>query len=312
MSFLKPLEQIQLTDLNIAGDKAVYLGELIRAGFAAPRGFCLTSAAYRETIAHPLNEKIAARLASTEMDDPVDLETATDEIREWILHAPLTPALINDLENATTQLGAKFFAVRASRVVDDVPNPAASGLPHAYLGVVGTASVLETIRSVWATPWNSRAIYYRHRKKIAPHQVTMAVVIQPMINAEAAGVMFTANPLTGARDEIHLDATWGLGAAVIAARWKPDHFVISKNDLTIRERTIPSKTVMDRVASDGGIQTIVVPNDQQDTASLSETHATTLATLGKQIETHFQSPQDIEWCRVGDQIWILQTRPLKR
>ncbi len=312
MSFLKPLEQIQLTDLNIAGAKAVYLGELIRAGFAAPRGFCLTSDAYRETIANPLNEKIGARIATTEMDDPVDLETATDEIREWIIKAPLAPALINDLENATTQLGAKFFAVRASRVIDDVPNPAASGLPQAYLGVVGTASVLDAIRYVWATPWNSRAIYYRHRKKIAPHQVTMAVVIQPMINAEAAGVMFTANPLTGARDEIHLDATWGLGAAVIAARWKPDHFVISKNDLTIRERIIPSKTVMDRVASDGGIQTIVVPNDQQDTASLSETHATTLATLGKQIETHFQSPQDIEWCRVGDQVWILQTRPFKR
>ena len=312
MAYLKPLDQIQLTELGTAGDKAAFLGELIRAGFAALRGFCLTTDAYREAIANPLNEKISARIAAADMDDPVDLEAATDEIREWIISAPLPPALINDVEMTATQLGAKFFAVRASRVFEDVPNPAASGLQQAYLGVVGTAGVLEAIRYVWATPWNSRAIYYRQRKKITPHQVTMAVVIQPMINAEASGVMFTANPLTGANDEIHLDATWGLGAAVIAARWKPDHFVVAKNDLMIRERTIPTKTVMDIVASEGGIQTMVVPNDQQDAASLSEAHVKALATLGKQIEARFQSPQDIEWCRVENQIWILQTRPLKR
>jgi pyruvate,water dikinase len=307
--YLKPLDQIQLAERDAAGDKAVYLGELIRAGFAAPHGLCLTTAAYRETIANPLNEKISARLAAAEMDDPVDLEAATNEIREWIINAPLPPALINDVEMIATQLGAKFFAVRASRMVADVPNPAASGLPQAYLGIAGD-ELPNAIREIWATPWNSRAIYYRHRKKIT--QVTMAVVIQPMINAEASGVMFTANPLTGANDEIHLAATWGLGAAVIAARWKPDHFVISKNDLTIREQTIPSKTVMEVVANEGGVQTMVVPNDQQDAASLSETHVKALATLGKQIETHFQAPQDIEWCRVGDQMWILQTRPLKR
>lgn len=311
MPYLNPLEQIQLTDLNTVGDKAAYLGELIRAGFTVPRGYCLTSDAYHETIANSLNEKIAARLASAEMDDPVDLEAATDEIREWIIHAPLSPALVSEIENAATQLDTKFFAVRASRVVEDVPNPAASGLPQAYLGVISN-QLLDAIRNIWATPWNSRAIYYRHRKKITPHQVTMAVVIQPMIDAEASGVMFTANPLTGASDEIHLDATWGLGAPVIAARWKPDHFIVAKNDLTIRERTIPSKTVMDVVASEGGVQTMGVPNERQAIASLSDAHVNTLATLGKAIEARFQSAQDIEWCRVGDQIWILQTRPLKK
>jgi pyruvate,water dikinase len=140
----------------------------------------------------------------------------------------------------------------------------------------------------------------------------MAVVVQPMIDAQAAGVMFTANPLTGATDEIHIDSTWGLGTAVIAARCKPDHFVVSKSDLAIRERVIPNKTVMDVVSPEGGVQSIGVANDQQNAASLSDEQVVALASLGKQIETQFKETQDIEWCRVGDTIWVLQTRLLKK
>lgn len=312
MPYTEPLNTIRPTDQPRAGDKAVALGELTRAGFAIPAGICVLSEAYRETIAQPLNEKIAARIAAAEIDDPVDLEAATDEIRVWIEQAPLAPALLDEIANALKTFDAKNFAVRASRIFEDVPNPAASGLLQAYLGVAGIDGVIAALHQVWATPWNSRAIYYRHRKKIDAHKVTMAAVIQPMLDADASGVMFTANPLTGASDEIHIDATWGLGQAVIAARWKPDHFVIAKNDLTVREQNIPAKTVMDVVASEGGVQSIGVPDEKQTQSSLSDAHVNALATLGKKIEAHFQSPQDIEWCRVGEKIWILQTRALKK
>ena len=278
-------------------------------------GFCITADAYRDTIAKPLHDKIIARIAACEIDDPVDLESAAEEIRAWIESAPLPTALVDEVRGAMDALatpGGESFAVRASHVVEDVPNPAASGLQQAYLCVVGIDAVLKNIRQCWSSPWNSRAIYFRNRKKLGQEQVTMAIVVQPMIDAEASGVMFTANPLTNATDEIHIDATWGLGEAIIAARWKPDHFVVAKNDLSIRARAVPTKSVMDIVSPEGSFQTVTVAESKQDAACLSDEQFVALATIGKKIESHFNQAEDIEWCRVGDLISLLQTRPLKK
>ena len=312
MPYVRWLNDLRIADHAWAGDKAARLGELIGAGFQVPRGFCVGMEAYRDVVANPLNARIAARLAATEIDDPVDLESAAEEIRAWIENAAMPDALIADIQPALGELGQKSFAVRASRVVEDVPNPTASGLQQAFLGVVGVDAILAQIRACWATPWNSRAIYFRHRKKIGHAQVTMAVVVQPMIQADAAGVLFTANPLTGTADEIHIDATFGLGEAVIAARWKPDHFVVTKNALVIHERVIPSKAVMDMVSPEGGLQTVSVPANQQDAPALSDAQTRALAEIGKGVEAHFKQTQDIEWCRVGENFLLLQTRPLTK
>lgn len=312
MTYICSLSDVTLKDQNQTGDKAAHLGELIHAGFDVQRGFCVSADAYGDGVANPLYDKIIARIAASEIDDPVELESAAEDIRAWIEGAPLPVALIDEIRGALAALDGKSFAVRASRVVEDVPNPAASGLQQAYLCVIGIEAVLKDIRQCWSSPWNSRAIYFRHRKKMEQRQVTMAVVVQPMNDAEAAGVMFTANPLTGAADEIHIDATWGLGEAIIAARWKPDHFVVGKNDLAIRSRTIPTKSVMDVVSADGTMQTMSVTQDRQDVACLSDAQVAALATLGKKVQAHFNRPQDIEWCRVGDKISLLQTRPLKK
>jgi rifampicin phosphotransferase len=300
---------LKLGDHAWAGDKAARLGELIAAQFNVPSGFCIGADAYRDVIASPLNDKIMARLAQTEIDDPIDLETATDDIRAWIEHAPLPDALANEIRAIASN---DAMAIRASRIVEDVPNPAASGLQQAYLGVTGFDAMLSAIRQVWALPWNSRAIYYRHRKKMPTAQVTMAIVVQPMVNADAAGVLFTANPLTGAANEIHIDSTYGLGAAIIAARWKPDHFVVAQDSLTITQRDNPNKSVMEIASSEGGLESRVVPDEMQDVSSLTDAHVATLAELGKRIEKQFGTPQDIEWCRIGDQILVLQTRPLAK
>ncbi|HEX7593099.1 MAG TPA: PEP/pyruvate-binding domain-containing protein [Anaerolineae bacterium] len=313
MSFTLSLDEIKLTDHARVGDKAAHLGELIAAGFDVPRGYCISADAYRDTLgAQDIKAKIAARLAQTEIDDPVELEDAAEEIRGWIETAAIPPAITQEIQVALAALNTSaLFAVRASRVVEDVPNPAASGLQQAFLAVPAN-DVIAHVRQCWSSPWNSRAIYFRNRKKIDQGQVTMAVVIQPMLNADAAGVMFTANPLTGAVGEIHIDATWGLGEAVIAARWKPDHFVVQKVDHTIQERVVASKSVMDVPAAEGGIQTLVLPADKQERACLRDEQVVALATLGEKIEAHFKSPQDIEWCRVDERILLLQTRPLMK
>ena len=307
--YLKTLDKILPTDHAIAGDKAVSLGELSRAGLNVPPGFCITTEAYRDAIAKPLGAKMAARIAAAEIDDPIDLESAAEEIRAWIENAALPAALVGEIKAA---LQPTSYAVRVSRIFEDVINPAASGLPQAYLGVVGVDAILRTVRQCWATPWNSRAIYFRHRKKIDAAQVTMAVVVQPMIDADVSGVMFTANPLTGAADEIHIDATWGLGEAIIAARCKPDHFAVAKNDLAVRARTIETKNVKDVLTADGGIQTIGVMAEARDAACLTDAQIVALAEIGKQLESRFNVPQDIEWTSRGETIFLLQTRPLKK
>ncbi len=310
MPYLRQLNDIRITDTNWAGDKAARLGELLSQGFTVPRGVCVSADAYRDAIAGPMGERIFARLASTEIDDPMDLESAAEEIRGWIETAPLPPGLAEEMPAALAALDAASFAVRASRIREDVPNPSASGA-QAHLAVVGADAVLQTIRRCWASPWNSRALYFRHRKKMDQKQVTLAVVIQPMIGADAAGVMFTANPLTGAADEIHVDAAWGLGEAVIAARLKPDHFVVAKNDLALCTRALATKGVMDLAAPSGGVQTVAVPADKQQAACLSDAQVIALAELGRRVEAHFAEVQHIEWCRLGEQIFLLQTRPLR-
>lgn len=311
MSFVRWLDEIRQGDKTWAGAKAESLGELIQAGCEVPRGFCITADAYRDAFAeNQINEKISARLASIEISDPMALEPAAEEIRSWIETVPMDSGVTQEIEAAMGRLG-NVFAVRASRVVEDVPNPSASGLRQAYLGVP-REHVLDYVRKCWATPWTSRAIYFRHRKKIGPEQVAMGVVVQPMIEAEAAGVLFTANPLSGDGNEIHIDATWGLGEAITAARWKPDHFVVEKSSRVIRERAVASKSVMNIVAPEGGLQTLGVPSDKQERASLSDAQIIRLAELGQRVEVHFKGLQDIEWCCVGDKIFLLQTRPLRR
>lgn len=310
MSYVRWLGEIRLVDRTWAGEKAAVLGELIHAGFEVPRGFCITADAYRDTFAaNQINEKISARLASIEVSDPMALEPAAEEIRGWIETVPMDSRVTQEIESAMSQLG-KSFAIRASRIVEDVPNPSASGLRQAYLGVLRD-QVLDYVRKCWATPWTSRAIYFRHRKKVGPEQVAMGVVVQAMIEAEAAGVLFTANPLSGDGNEIHIDATWGLGEAITAARWKPDRFVVEKSSRAILERSVASKLVMNIVAPEGGVQTLGVPNEKQGVASLSEEQILGLAALGQKVETHFKGLQDIEWCCRGDKIFLLQTRPLR-
>lgn len=317
MPYIRWLDQTQFADRPSVGEKAAYLGELIHAGLTVPRGFCITADAYRDTFdANNLGDQIVARLAATEMDDPVDLENGAEEIRAWIENASWPVKLLHEIENALAALAVgtahPTFAVRASRTIDDVPNPAASGLPQAYLAVTGIDAILSSIKKCWTIPWNSRAIYFRHRKKMEPRQMTMAVVIQSMLNADAAGVLFTANPLTGASNEIHIDATWGLGEAVIAARWQPDHFVVAKDTRSIQARVIANKPVMEIVDWENGEQTVAVVPEKQAAASLTDVQVIALAELGQRVEARFKQPQDIEWCCCADGIFLLQARPLAK
>lgn len=308
MQYVRWLNEIGAADKNWAGEKAAGLGELIRAGLSVPRGFCLSAQAYQDTLAAgQLSKKIAARLAAIDIGDPTQLEPAAEEIRDWITQAPLSAEIEQEIRSALATMDAKSYAVRASRVLEDVADPASSGLKQAYLAVL-EEGLFDAIRQCWSTPWNSRAIYFRHRKKMPQLDVGMAVIIQTMVHADAGGVLFTSSPFGAHADEIHIDAIWGLGEAVNAARWKPDHFVVDKASGAIRERSIAEKSVMQVVAAEGGLQTIGVPEAKQAAACLTDAQVATLAEIGNKVEKHFQAAHDIGWCLTEESFYLLQTR----
>lgn len=310
--FLRSLSTVGNLDSLQIGTKAAALGDLHRAGFNVPGGFVLTTLAYAQFIA-PVRESIRARLTDAVIMDPAEIENAAEEIRAE-LHALHFPASLHDaIENA---LGALEPSQRASLIArtstpgDDLSTSFGSGVARAYLGLVGAPEIERAAAKCWAALWNSRSMYYRHRKKIPQTDVALGVLVQPMIRAESAGVMFTQNPMSGALDEIQINSIWGLGAPLTGARFRPDQFLVDKATGVIRDRTIEEQVVKLMVGPDGHIEELGISSDLTNAPSLSDARVKQLAALGKRVQEFFGVPQDIEWAFAGDEIHVLQARPI--
>jgi phosphoenolpyruvate synthase/pyruvate phosphate dikinase len=304
--------QVTQADVNSIGTKAAALGALKQAGLNVPNGFVLTTSAYLEFIA-PLRDKIRARLTDDIIMDPAEIESAAAEIREDLKAQSFPPPLRAALETA---LGSFSDAERASLIArtstpsDDLATAFGSGVARAYLGLVGADEIERAAAKCWAALWNSRSMYYRHRKKIVQTDVALAVLVQPMIHADSAGVMFTQNPMGGGRTELQINSIWGLGAPLTGARFRPDQFLVDKVSGEIRDRTIEEQVVKLVVGEDGHIEEHGITSELVNTASLTDIQVKNLAALGKRIEVFFSAPQDIEWAIVGDEIFVLQARPM--
>lgn len=312
MSYILSLDNQSTQNNNLAGAKAAALGELKRAGFNVPNGFVMTTNAYPPFIA-PLREKIAARLTDDVIMDPAELEGAATEIREWIqaqpipaeLHAELQAALNTLDENERTSLIA-----RSSAASDDLATAFGAGVARAYLGLVGTEEIERAIARSWAALWNSRAIYYRRRKKIAQTEPAFAVLVQPIVRADSAGVLFTQHPMSGNRDEMQIKSVFGLGVPVTSARFRPDEFVFDKRRNEITERTVEEQVVKLVVGADGHVEEHAVPEAQINAPSLTDLQVQELAALCQRIQEFFNEPQDIEWALANGEIFVLQARPM--
>lgn len=312
MSLILPLESFGLQVNNLVGAKAAALGELRRANFRVPDGFVLTTGAYPPFIA-PLREKIRARLTDDVIMDPAELESAATEIREWIQAQPFPDALRAELNTALEAMNdaerASLIA-RSSTASDDLATAFGAGVARAYLGLVGTAEIERAAARCFAALWNSRAMYYRWRKKIVQTDPAFAVLVQPMIRADSAGVMFTQNPLSGAQDEIQIKSVFGLGVPVTSARFRPDEFLFRKSKNEIIDRTVEEQVVKLVVGEDGHIEDRAVPEAQINAPSLTDVQVQELATLGQRVQEFFGEPQDIEWAISNGEIFVLQARAM--
>lgn len=292
-SYVLRLAEVGRADLAVAGGKGANLGELIRLGVAVPPGFVVSTAAY------------AAHVRAADVD--LDPALSPDVRRARVERPPLPAAVEEAVRQAYAALGAGAVAVRSSAPAEDLPGAAFAGQQDTLLNVTGPDAVLAAVRRCWGSLFTERAVAYRRRRGVEEDAVSIAVVVQAMVAAEAAGVLFTANPLTGARDEAVIDATWGLGEALVSGEVTPEHLVLDATD-RVRQRQPGRYERVVRADPAGGTRT--VEPSGSDAAVLSDRLAAELAGLGRRIAARFGVPQDIEWAWDVRSLWIVQARPL--
>lgn len=308
-----PLDAPEAT-LELVGGKGASLARLAAAGLPVPRGFHLTTAAYRRFVAaNDLQPASFQALADVTADDPAALERASKEIHARFLRG-LMP---NDVTAAVAQAYAALgpdrpaVAVRSSATAEDLSGMSFAGQHETYLNLRGVRAVLEAVRACWASLWTARALGYRLRMGIDQQAAAMGVVVQTIVPAEAAGVLFTANPTTGDRDELIVNASYGLGEAVVSGAVTPDSFVLARSNLTVKETVLGAKTAMVVLAADQGTATQAVPEERRDAPALSAGQLRELGALALRVEEGFGGvPQDIEWAVAEGRCWLLQARPM--
>lgn len=308
-----PLETLDQTSLPFAGGKAANLGELIHAGFAVPPGFCVTTAAYTHMSASAgLGTYLSGLEAVSREDHARQIELAT-AMRTALSQTPLPPEVVEAVTSAYQALSAGSsipVAVRSSATAEDLPDASFAGQQETFLNVIGVEAVLTAVQRCFASLWTDRATQYRRSLGIAPGNVRLAVVVQQMVEAEVAGVLFTANPLTGKRRQTVIDANPGLGEAVVSGATNPDHFVVQTSTNEIVERLLGDKQVLIQAAPEGGTQKIEA-GANRERACLSDAQIHALVALGADVEARYEMPQDIEWAiDASGQIFLLQARPI--
>ncbi len=299
-----PLEALGRESLPVAGGKGANLGELVRAGFPVPPGFVVTTAAYARFVA-------ANGLAGVIARADAALSAPGAAIRAAFEAAPIPGDLARDVLVAYATLGGGPVAVRSSATAEDLPTAAFAGQQETFLNVSGPDALLDAVRRCWASLWSDRAIAYRARLGLDPATVQLAVVVQRLVPAEFAGVLFTANPVTGARDEVVIDASPGLGEAVVAGLVTPDHYVLrrGRRGWRVAARTVGRREVVIRPRAGGGTEE-VAPAGEAAPPALPARALRDLAGLGTAIAAHFGAPQDVEWAWADGRIAILQARPI--
>ena len=305
------------------GGKGASLASMSAADFPVPSGFCITTDAYKTHLDDSgLWEHILEKAAWINFNDNFHLDKISAEIRDLIIQTPMPEAITKSIKTAYQQLCQLAFsdndlpvAVRSSANAEDLPDASFAGQQDTYLWVVGEEAVLDHVRKCWASLFTSRAINYRHDHNIHENEVLMCVVVQKMVNARVAGVTMTLNPTNGDRSKIALDASWGLGEAVVSGEVTPDHFMVDKVILEIIKSDIHNKH-LEHIPDKATRRVITreITDERALQPCLTPEEVKAICKMAKIIEKHYGCPQDIEWAidadlPDGENITLLQSRP---
>jgi pyruvate,water dikinase len=312
MMYARDLGAVGQGDVAEAGGKAVGLGGLVQAGLPVPPGFVLTTAAYSDFVtANNLGTSIQELAALPPQAAPQDYAAAADQIRALFRKGTMPAGIAAELNAAYGSLGGGDTAVsvRSSATAEDLTSASFAGQQESYLNVRGVDALAAAVINCWASLWTARAMAYRAREGVRPDQVRLAVVVQQMVAAEAAGVVFTANPANGRRDQTVISAAWGLGEAVVSGTVTTDDLVVETATGAVLSRKTADKDVM-TVTAENGTREEPVAAARRRAPVLDDAAAAELAGYGERIADHFGMPQDIEWARAGGQFFLLQSRPI--
>jgi rifampicin phosphotransferase len=289
-------------DLATVGGKGASLATLRRAGLPVPPGFHVTTAAYRRFVAHH-------GLAEQILDSADGSSEGAADIAALFAAHDVPDEIAAPIRAAYAALGSPAVAVRSSATAEDLPGASFAGQQDTFLDVRGANAVVDAVRRCWASLWTVRAMEYRRREAIDPADVALAVVVQELVDADAAGVLFTADPVTGATDRMVVNATWGLGESLVGGHVTPDELVLDAATGAVRERRTGDKAVMTVRTPDGPAER-PVPDDRRRVPVLDDAHAAELATLGRRIAAHYGRPMDVEWTLARGTFAIVQARPI--
>jgi len=314
--YISWFREIGLEDRPGVGGKGGSLGELHRAGINVPPGFVVRTEAFEGFIdALERQAPLRARIEGLAANDLEGMRAASRELRTRIEDAPLPADLQQEIRDAYGRLGElgppPAVAVRSSATTEDAADASFAGLQDTYLWVTQADSVMHKIRSCWASLYSLESLSYRLRYGMAESTVAMAVVVQTMVDARTAGVMFTRSPISGDRSVITIEAAWGLGSALVSGEVTPDHWVVAKITGEISVREISDKAIRHAQSPIGGVVELAVEESLRREPCLSDQDLDALRTIGRQVERHYGRPQDIEWAieRHSQQILLLQSRP---
>jgi pyruvate, water dikinase len=306
---------ISLAARGAVGGKGGSLGELTHINIAVPPGFVVTTHGFERVLTELEKENpIRSRVEALSLQDLSGIRLLSEELRARVKSAPLLEDVRADVVAAHAELCGPDLswplAVRSSATSEDSEEASFAGLQDTYLWVKGAEAVLEYVRSCWASLYSVPSISYRLKEGTTEKGVGIAVVVQKMVDARSAGVMFTRSPLTGDRSVITIESSWGLGSAVVGGEVTPDRFVIGKITGQISVRDISDKRIQDVPAESGGIKRVETPEELRRVPSISDDELKALAEIARKVEHHYGRPQDIEWAidRSGE-ILLLQSRP---
>lgn len=322
--YIKWFNEIDKNDIPIVGGKGANLGELTQKGLDVPPGFCVTAGAYTYFIEKVgLTSKIKEKIEKLDVENSMDLQKASSEIQELINKANIPKDLSDEIKIAYKQFNKDIgmenseVAVRSSATAEDLPEASFAGQQDTYLHISGEAELLNHIRKCWASLWTSRAIYYRENQEFDHFDVALSAVIQKMINSGKSGVMFTANPINQDKNQMMINASWGLGEAVVSGIVTPDEYIVEKDSKKTIEKHIAEKNNM-VVKKDVGMGTTEVRvgdyigHEKINAQCLTDDEIMVLADYGLKIEEMYGSFQDIEWGfdKDTEKLYILQSRPI--
>ena len=305
------LEEIDKTQIALVGGKGAHLGELSRIeGIRVPAGFCVTTDAFRRIMATvPWIDDQLDRLSRLDPDDRQAIRTLSAEIRRTVEGIAIPDDLAEAVTRSVTRLGGQAaYAVRSSATAEDLPTASFAGQQETYLNVVGSAAILQHVSRCWASLFTERAVTYRLRNGFEHRKVHMAVVVQLMLFPQAAGILFTADPVTSNRKVVSIEASFGLGEALVSGLVNADVYKVRDGEVVAR--AVGIKRLAIAASPSGGTQELAIEPENQGQPALTDAQIVRLAQLGRRIEAHFGHPQDIEWCLVDDGFQIVQSRPI--